>query len=197
MKQLKHCILAAVIMLMSSMSIYGQADPSPHRDSNENCVLKLEYVTFVNNAYVINVINKQECPTTVLILWQHQQTSVDVGANSTVNVSLPGTADSNIVIWAKTETRCNPAGCFDNFWVQLKASSEPTGGPLGIKFKSIRTLRVDANTIKLSFDVEDIFAKGYYNIKVSKDGINWRTVTVVFPDDTKPNNTYSVTIKLK
>lgn len=192
MKQL----LLLALMLPVVLGLYGQADPEPHRDTNQNCVLKIDYLFYsASDGKYVSLTNKQDCNVTILVHYNHSLTQFfEVPANTTLTAVLPGPLDSASKIWAKNITTCEHPGCFDSYWVQTHVSSEQ-GGPLGIKFKSVKATRIDDTHIKVVFDVEDIFAKGYYNIKTSEDGLHWKLVTVVFPDDTRAGNTYSVTIK--
>lgn len=72
----------------------------------------------------------------------------------------------------------------------------PAQTKLPIHFKAIRTKALGHGLIQVEFDVEEASGTNYYNIQLSKDGVNFKTVMIQFPEGTKPDQTYIVKIQL-
>lgn len=79
----------------------------------------------------------------------------------------------------------------------LSCIDGPIDGPLPVKFVGKPSItKLDAHKIKVSFQVEEQMNLSHYNVQVSRDGKNYKTVTIVFPKELKAG-TYSAEIDLR
>lgn len=153
----------------------------------ENDFGKLEYLGYQNGNYTVKITNKQTCAVSIKTTWLSKDTTFGVNGSTTITVQLPGSG--SITIKSKPLTRC--AGYGDMGWLEIS-----TPASLPITFKSIRTEKLGPNKVKVIFDVADVSGVNTYNIQLSTDGINYKNIAVVFPDDTQPNKTYTIIVNL-
>ena len=66
---------------------------------------------------------------------------------------------------------------------------------LATKFKSVYVKRMEKNLFKVYFDVLEDMNTMRYDVKLSTDGITFKTRAIIFPDNTKAGK-YEITIKL-
>ena len=69
------------------------------------------------------------------------------------------------------------------------------GGVLATKITTLYAKKLDKNTIKVFFKVAEDVNTLRYDVKLSTDGINFKTKSIIFPDNTKAGK-YEITIKL-
>ena len=69
------------------------------------------------------------------------------------------------------------------------------GGVLATKISTLYVKKLDKNTVKVFFNVAEDINTTRYDVKLSTDGINFKTRAIIFPDNTKAGK-YEVTIKL-
>lgn len=158
---------------------------------SENNVLKITYIGWSNGEHIVRLQNKVNCELTATYNFDGVTADIVIPALSTV--TLTKTAAAGTILNAKAKRR-NGANCIsqpDNGWVEINT----VGGILPVKFKSIKGKRIDNNTIEVTFEAEEDSDLKYYVIKVSNDGINYRSVGVVFPDGIISSKTYTTTIK--
>lgn len=66
---------------------------------------------------------------------------------------------------------------------------------LPVKINKLYVKRTEKNTFTVYFDVLEDMNTTRYDVKLSTDGINFKTRAIIFPDNTKAGK-YQVTIKL-
>jgi hypothetical protein len=67
---------------------------------------------------------------------------------------------------------------------------------LPVKFISFKTTPLSGNRVKVQFEIGEAQNVAFFNVQVSSNGIEWRTVTLIFPDELQPNRLYEATIDL-
>jgi hypothetical protein len=66
---------------------------------------------------------------------------------------------------------------------------------LPITFEWITTTQIDKHTIEVKFKPTTVEGKEFY-IQLSTDGINFKRVAIILPNDLQPGKIYSTQIKL-
>lgn len=78
----------------------------------------------------------------------------------------------------------------------LATATWPATTKLPVRFKSITAKVIAKNLVEVTFEVMEQLNISHYNIQVSADGRNFKTVMVVFPQTGKPEQKYVYRIKL-
>ena len=182
---MKHSLMALICSLLSIVGLSQNGG-----QNSENNILKITYVGWVYGEHKVTLQNKLNCVVTATYNFDGVTAEVVLPALTTVTLSK--VAPQASVLNAKAKRRSG-AACIsspDNGWVEVF-----TGFLTPISFKSIKGKRIDRNTLEVTFEAEEDSDLKYYVIKVSSDGINYRSVGVVFPDGVISSKTYTVTIK--
>ena len=175
-------------LICSLFSIIGLSQNGGQ--NSENNVLKITYIGWVNGEHRVNLTNKLNCEVTAT--YNFDGVTAEVVLPALATVTLTKTALQASVLNAKAKRRSG-AACIsspDNGWVEVF-----TVMLTPVNFKSVKGKRIDRNTIEVTFEAEEDSDLKYYIIKVSNDGIEYRSVGVVFPDGIISSKTYTVTIK--
>lgn len=125
-----------------------------------------------------------KCGTTVIFTDCFQVTGVGTKVYSGLTCS--SLAELSAVFTRRTGS-CNSATCGPDVLLGT--------GVLASKFSSVYVKRLTQNTFKVYFDVLEDINTSRYDIKLSTDGITFKTRAIIFPDHTKAGK-YEVTIKL-
>lgn len=173
-------------VLLAIMPLYINAQNGGQH--NDNKFGNLQYIGYEGGHYLLELTNKQNCGVDFHITWLGKDTTIYITGTQTIQ--LPGAAKGLEKMKAKPLNKCGSSGG-DMGWLEIV-----TPLSLPITFKSVRAEKIGARKVKVIFDVADVSGVNTYNIQVSADGINYKTVTIVFPDEVKPNRQYSVTINL-
>lgn len=164
---------------------------------NENSVIKIDYVNynFQTSNFVFLITNKQNCSVTAQYKIVHTNQIVDItlSGNGTYTVYVPGVITEDEHVKAKATSFC-PGVVVNSGWVE---TDNQGGTILPIKFKSISTQRINADSIRITFESEEDNTIEYYVAKISFDGKIWKEVAIVMPNGIVGNKTYSVTVKIK
>ena len=160
--------------------------------SNQNNVIKIEYIGYSNNAHVFKVTNKQPCEVKTEYKVEDSNLSgvVKVLGNSSYTILVPGYKYQKIEVKARSLEKCpNIKG--DNGWVETE-----TQFILPIKFEYLRVKIVDPKTIIVYFKALQTDNERQFNIQVCTDGKSFKTVAIVLPDPIVVNKEYTQKIKL-
>lgn len=158
--------------------------------ANEDSFGKLVYAGYESGYYVLELTNKQGCGIDFDVKWLKKDTTIYVPANGTKVIQLPGTAKGNEKIKARPLYRCGTSGG-NMGWIEVETPSS-----LPVTFKSIRCVSVEKQKIHVEFEIADLKGVSVFYIETSTDGINWKTSGLVFVDEVKPGNKYSITVSL-
>jgi len=184
---MKHLLTALICSLLSIVGLSQNGG-----QNNENNVLKITYIGWKDGEHKVNLENKLNCSVTATYNFDGVTAEVILPALTTV--TLTKAAPQASVLNAKAKRRSG-AACIsspDNGWVETF-----TVQTLPIKFKSISATRINASTIKVTFEAEEDYDLNYYTIKVSTDGTNYKSVGVIFPDGIVSSKTYTIEVKIK
>lgn len=182
MKQLLTAFLCSLLSIVGLSQNGGQ--------NSENNVLKITYIGWSNGEHKVNLQNKLNCEVTATYNFDGVTANITLPALSTV--TLTKEAPQSSVLNAKAKRRSG-AACIsspDNGWVEIFTLLS-----LPVKFKSVKGKRIDSNTIEVTFEAEEDSDLNYYVIKVSNDGIHYRSVGVIFPEGVVASKTYSIKVK--
>jgi hypothetical protein len=161
----------------------------------ENSVVRLDYIAFLDGIHIFRLVNKQSCTVKMQykIVHTNQIYDVTVPGNSSVAIEVPGTMDEDEHVLARATQFC-PGVTSNQGWVEQDSQS---GTVLPLKFEYLRAKIVDKKTVWVYFKVHESSGEKSFNIQISTDGKNFKTVAVVLPDAIVPNKEYSVKIVLK
>jgi len=171
----------------SNMAYYASGNGG---QTNENDMAQLTYTGYYGGQYVVDLKNKQSCGIDFTVTWLQKDTTIYVLGNSTKSIQLPGAPKGLEKIKAKPLYKCGSSGG-DMGWVEVE-----TPIALPIKFKSVRTEEIGKDKLKIIFDVEECEGVNVFNVQLQRNWGEFKTVAVIFPDETQPNRQYSVIINL-
>jgi len=166
-----------LMFVMLSMAAYSQNGGQ----APENNSVKLEFA----GAFQCKLWNKQSCGAVITVKYNNTTTDYTVPGNSFVLFNTPVPSK----ITAKTTTNCGSA---DFGLVELNVTAQL----LPVKFVSFKTTPLYGNRIKVQFEIGEASNVKQFNIQVSKDGREWTTVALVWPDAIQPNRLYEVIVDL-
>ena len=150
----------------------------------ENESLRLELNGSIGNKTIIKVTNKQSCDTD--IKFSHDGVTdtkfFPALASDTFQISL-----ITCSVKARPVTNCGGANMG---WVEWDVCVA-----LPIKFEWITTTQIDKNTVEVRFKPITVEGKEFY-IQLSTDGVNFKRVAIILPNDLQPGKIYSTQIKL-
>jgi hypothetical protein len=185
MKKVLFTILANMLFVLAFAQGNGGI-------ANENNILKLTYLGWLNGEHKMTLQNKANCEVTVTMNMAGTMSDIVIPALTTINLNHTATQSTNVSIKSKRKTGASCVAQPDNGWVEIAT----TGIVLPIKFKSIIGKRINSNTIQLTFEVEEDTDLDNYVIKVSNDGKTFRQVAMIFPNGLIASKKYIVTINL-
>jgi len=184
MKQLLTAFLCSLLSIVGLSQNGGQ--------NSENNVLRITYIGWKDGEHRVNLENKLNCSVTATYNFDGVTAEVVLPALTTVTLTKAALQASVLNAKAKRRSGALCLSTPDNGWVEtFTVILTP------IKFKSISAKRIDANTIKVTFESEEDYDLSYYTIKLSTDGVNYRNVGIIFPDGIISSKTYSINIKIK
>jgi len=156
---------------------------------NENNTARIDYLGWQSNLYNVSLTNKETCSINFKVSWLQKDTVINVQPFQTRQIQLPGPAKPYEVIKAKPESsECNG---IDNGWVEIE-----TPASLPVKFGDFSVIQIDPETLLVKFTTYETEGVKQFNIQVSLDGKNYKTVAIIFPDGYNSNTSYKAKIKI-
>jgi len=182
-KKIKMKKLIAVFMMIAcTLNLSAQNGGM----SNENAALKIEYAGMNNGMTVVKVTNKDTCTADMRVQWAQYRRSKDVAALSSDTFHLPTQPSCFIMATSSSPCRNVYAGQVELNYCQA----------LPITFEYLRVKQVGKNIIEVEFKALTTDGEDKFNIQVSTDAKNFKTVSVVLPDSIQTNKVYNIKIKL-
>ena len=180
-------VLLAVLLFTAAMSINAQ-----------NCIKLLPGTQFsgpgVDGKYTLTVNYETDGNKTLETIIKCGTDTIFTDCFSVTGIDTKvytGLTCSSIAKLSATFIRrtgsCNSAKCGPDVLLDINV--------LATKINKLYVKRMDKNTFKVYFDVLEDINTMKYNVKLSTDGINFKTRAIIFPDNTKAGK-YEVTIKL-
>ena len=158
---------------------------------NENNVLKVEYHGYTNGSYAFTLKNKANCEIVVKVDKNGVVSNYTLVASQTVTFLIIGSPSESIRFRAKRESGANCIQNPNNGWVEQRCLIVTP-----VRFLKISATNVSATRIKLQFESEEDLDLSHYNIKLSYDAINYKQVTILFPDGVVGKKQYTLYIDL-
>ena len=155
--------------------------------SSENGSSKIEYLgTAQNGQAIIRVSNKQSCLAQMKLTYQNLQRikSIPSVGSDTFQIT-PG---FECEVKAKPLTNCGGANMG-----QVETSVCQT---LPIKFEYMKVKKISDGVFELEFKASDSDGENLFNIQLSNDGLNFKTVSVVLKSEIVENKIYKIKILL-
>ena len=178
MKKVFLTLLGMIVVSLSQAQNGGM--------SNENNSLKLEYVSSTNGITVVKVTNKDTCESNVRVQWSQLLRRKFIPGLSSDTFNLIN-QNSRCFIMATSSSPCRNS---NDGQVEINYCLLP------IKFEYIYVRQISDRLVNVQFKVSEADGTDRFNIQISKDGINFKTVSVVLPDVIQTNKIYNVNIKL-
>ena len=177
---MKKVLLSLLLLTVAS---FGKAQNGCM--ANENASLKIEYVNTAAGLVTVKVTNKDICTANIRVQWGQLYRAKDVAALQSDTFELP--VQTARFIMAGSISPCR------GYQGQVEIDYITT---LPITFEYIYVRQLSDKTINVQFKVAEADGTDRFNIQVSKDGVNFKTVSVVLPDAIQTNRIYNVNIKL-
>lgn len=176
-----------IMMLFAGTTLMSKAQNGGI--SNENASLKIEYNGMTASGQtIVKVTNKDTCTSNVRMQWGRFFRAKDVGALG-VDTFILETQIRDCFIRA---TSVSPCRTTHSGQVEINYCQA-----LPVKFEYVTARRIDVSTIEVEFKFSEVTGtQSHFNINLSTDGKNFRTVSVILPTAAKPNNIYNVKIKI-
>jgi len=154
--------------------------------SNENASLKLEYAGMANGMIVVKVTNKDTCETNARVQWAQNYRNKNIPALSSDTFHLQ--TMNNCFIMASSTSLCrnHNTGRVEINYCQI----------LPITFEYLYVRQISDRIVNIKFKVSEADGTDRFNIQVSKDGKNFKTISVILPDVIETNKIYNLNVKL-
>ena len=175
-------LITAFMMIASTLNLSAQNGGM----SNENAALKIEYSGMNNGMTVVKVTNKDTCTADMRVQWAQHIRNKDVAALSSDTFQLP--TQPSCFIMATSSSPCRNV-----YYGQVELNYCQA---LPITFEYIYVKQISDRIVNIQFKVAEADGTDRFNIQLSKDGVNFKTVSVVLPDAIQTNRIYNVNIKL-
>jgi len=146
-------------------------------------------VRFYNTSTVVVTFNTPATGSTATVFSVAQPTQ-----NGTVKIQfryrhVGSSGNSGWSNWGDGENDSNT--------YEVSSTSPYSGcGSLPIHFEYIKTRKLDAHTIEVEFKANETENQVRFNVQLSLDGKNYKTVGIIFPDPIILNKVYKIKIKL-
>lgn len=174
---MRSLILSLLVLILTISTTNAQNGGQ----APENNSVKLEFA----GAFQCKLWNKQSCEAVITVKYNNTTTDYTVPGGSYVMINTPVPSK----ITAKTTTNCGSA---DFGLVELNITTTI----LPVKFVSFRTYALSGNRIKVQFEIGEAQNVKQFNVQISKDGRDWTTVALVWPDELQPNRVYETIVDL-
>jgi hypothetical protein len=182
---MKTVILA--ILLLCGVQSYSQN----RGISNENNILKIQYLGSSNGSQVFSLENKVNCEVVVKLDKNGVFSNYTLPALGSTTILIPYTNSQQVKFKAKRESgalcKQNP----DNGWVEQESLVS-----LPVKFGKIIASKVSEKTIKIQFESEEDISISHYDVKISYDSKIYKKIVVLFPNGVVGHKLYTAYIKL-
>lgn len=180
MKKIISTVVAAMIMTSLSAQNGGQ--------SPENAALKIEYVSMVSpNIAIVKVTNKQLCNSDIMVFCQSRIRTKNVQAQSSDTFYIQ--IGALCKVFAQPTVWC---GGMNYGTVELNVC---VAMPVTLEYLNV--IQSGPGEIEVEFKIaEATGTQDHFNVQVSTDGINFKTVKVLLPSQARANQIYNAKIKL-
>lgn len=174
------------LLLLITVLLLGQARSQNGGQNGENESLKVTAGGVTSDwKQIIIVTNKQNCP--VDIRFEHNDRTavknLSALSSDTFHVTLP-----NCSLRVKPLDNCGGANMG---WVEFNVCVA-----LPVKFEYFRVRKISGTLHEVEFKIQSSSKQKYFNIQVSKDGINYKNVTIISADEIQPGQIYKTKINL-
>lgn len=177
---MKKVLLSLLLLTVASL---GKAQNGGQ--ANENAALKIEYVTTTTGLVTVKVTNKNNCTANIRVQWGQLFRSKDVAGLQMDTFILP-TQTARFIMAGSVSPCSGYQGQVEIDYITV----------LPITFEYIYVRQVSERIVNVQFKVSETDGTDRFNIQVSKDGVNFKTVSVVLPDAIQTNRIYNVNVKL-
>lgn len=182
---MKQVILA--ILLLCGVQSYSQNGGI----SNENNILKIQYLGSSNGYHVFSLENKVSCEIVTKLDKNGVFSNYTIPALGSTTILIPYMNSQPVKFKAKRESgalcKQNP----DNGWIEQESLVA-----LPIKFGKIIASKVSETSIKIEFESEEDISISHYDVKISYDAKTYKKVVVLFPNGVVGHKLYTAYIKL-
>lgn len=156
---------------------------------NENNVLKISYVSYINGVHTYLLKSKVNCGMRVKLDKNNNFIEHDMAPLEEMTVLVTGVTSVNFKAKKEQGGECITAP--DAGWVE-----HPSPVVLPVKMTNVIITKINPSLIKLSFRSEEDINISSYNILMSQDGKTFKKAQILFPNGITGTKTYSVLIKL-
>jgi len=153
--------------------------------SAENNSLILEFVGFSGSMVIVKTTNKNNCNANIRVQWGSLSKEKNIGPLGSDTFHLE--PQSQRFIRAHSNSNCGGnSGTVEIDYLII----------LPITFEFITVKQVSKEVVNIKFKVSECDGTDRFNIQISKDGKNYKTVEVILSDEIVPNKIYNVNVKI-
>lgn len=177
-----------ILTLLLNLIVFSQNGGQ----QNYNDLVRIDYFGYSGGGHVFRIKNLQPCPAVIDYTVQGTSSTIQLNifAYEAAFVTIYQPQSTLVQVKAKTRTLCGVSAP-DRGWVETQSTISPV---LSSVISNIKITKLSPTKIEVLFTAsENSFTKSY-NIKLSYDGINFRTVKVLFPSGIIQNKTYRVIV---
>ena len=155
--------------------------------ANQNDLIRIDYAGYSGNSHIFKITNIQRCLITAQYTSQgYTIQSVGILPYESFYYHIQADQSTQVSAKAKTTTYCN-GPVPDRGWVEAYSIHSV----LSTKFKNIKAKRIGSK-IELTFEASESSSLTHYVIKISRDGINFEQVAIIFREGILPENKYKI-----
>ncbi|CAB4142821.1 hypothetical protein UFOVP449_81 [uncultured Caudovirales phage] len=162
--------------------------------SNENSVLKINYIGYSGSYFLFKIENKQNCAVRIQYTHSGNTRMLDttIEALSVFLYKIPSTFSEKFIAKARSRSFC-PNELPDQGWVE----AETISSTLPVTFMGIFVKKINHNTLNVKFKVDEDNTIKFYRVLISIDGgKKYINKIILFPNGMEGKKLYEVNIKL-
>lgn len=172
-----------LLLLLLSNFLYAQNGGQ----ANQNDLIRIDYAGYSGNSHIFKITNIQTCIITAQYTSQgYSIQSIGIFPYESFYYHIPANQNIQVTAKAKTTTYCN-GPVPDRGWVEASSMHFV----LSTKFKSIKAKKIGSK-IELTFEAAESSSLTHYVIKISRDGINFKQVAIIFREGILAENKYKL-----
>lgn len=180
---MKKTVLS-LLAFASSLAVVAQNGGQ----SSENDALKIEYVSSTATGHsIVKVTNKQPCGTDIMVFSGPRVRTKFVASQASDTFVL--TPNNSCKAQAQAINWC---GGMNYGLVETNICRS-----VPVKFEYFWARSTSNNEIEVEFKLSEVIGSvSVFNVQVSADGRNYKTVRIILPNEAKLNSIYNAKIKL-
>jgi hypothetical protein len=171
-------ILVSIIALMLAFNVSLAQNGGL---TNENSVVRLDYIGFSGGIFTFRAFNLQPCQVNAQYMVLHTNQVVDyvLPGNGSYDILVPGTVNEDEHVKTRIRSFC-PCVSPDQGWVE---QDNQGGTLLPIKLVSFGASKVSKEKALVTWTTADEYDVNRFEVQRSSNGVDFSTVGIAFPNN--------------